>query len=158
MMVPHVTTEAGRSVKLRFDDDRVEVRPVSEARQRAVRACAGGLLLGFGLAAVAVNAGDRGITGLDLALWVAVGVAVLAAAGGAVWWFLVDRRDRRHPGEMIATSSVSDARSTAEAGQVTVSLQLADGAERSFSAVGHSGALLSAAFSRLLTVSGPPAA
>jgi hypothetical protein len=151
--VLHVTT-GGRPVTLQFEADRVAVHQVSPARPTAVKVCAGGLLLGFGLTAVASNAGDRGITGLDVALWAVVGLALVAALGGAVWWFLIDRRDRARPAEVIAASSVVDARSTSEASGVTVSLQLTEGEERSFRAVGHPGSLLSAAFSRLLAVPG----
>ncbi|WP_250036347.1 hypothetical protein [Paractinoplanes maris] len=151
MKVLHVTTGTGQSVTMRFADGHVAVHEVSPARPRAVRACAGGLLIGFGLAAVAVNAGDRGITGLDVALWIAVALTVVAAVGGAIWWFLIERSDRRRPPEVITASSVVNARSTAD---VTVTLELADGSERSYSAVGHAGTLLSTGFSRLLAVAG----
>ncbi|MBM2620896.1 hypothetical protein JIG36_35885 [Actinoplanes sp. LDG1-06] len=151
MKVPHVSTETGQSVTLQFGPEQVEVHETSPARPRAVRACVGGLLLGTGLAAVAVNAGDRGFAGLDLALWVLVALALAATAGGGVWWFLLARRDRRRTPYVISPATVVNARSSAEAAQVTVSLQLEDGGERSFAAVGHAGAQLSAGFSRLLS-------
>ncbi|MBL7259519.1 hypothetical protein [Paractinoplanes lichenicola] len=152
MKISHVTTESGRPVTLLFGAEQVEVREVSQARQRAVRACAGGLILAAGLALVAVSAGDRAIPGLDTGLWIAAGVALLAALAGAAWWFVVARRERGATAEIIQAASVVDAKSRSEPPKVTVSLTLAEGGERQFEAVGHAGALLSAGFGRLLSV------
>ncbi|GAB2606128.1 hypothetical protein Aab01nite_01070 [Paractinoplanes abujensis] len=152
MKISHVTTAAGQPVTLLFEADRVQVVQVSQPRQRAVRAGAGGLILAAGLALVAVNAGDRGIPGLELGLWIAAGVAVVAALAGVVSWFVLTRCDRGADAETIAASSVVGARSRTEPPKVIVSLTLAEGGERQFEAVGHAGALLSAGFGRLLSV------
>ncbi|MBU2663951.1 hypothetical protein KOI35_10660 [Actinoplanes bogorensis] len=152
MDVSNVRTESGALVNLRFAGDRVEVREISPARQRALRACAGGLLLGTGLAAVAANAGLFGIRGLPVVLWI-VAAAVLAGGvvGGGLWWLVVSRRDGRRGVSTIEASSVVNARSRAENGLVTVALELADSPDREFSAVGHAGTQLSARFGEVLS-------
>ena len=152
MDVSNVRTESGRLVTLRFGDDRVEVHEISPARQRALKAFAGGLIVGIGLAAVAVNAGDRGFSGLHIVLWIVTAVVLLGGlVGGGVWWLVLARRDRKRGPSTIDAASVVGARSSAENGLVTVALQLADGADREFSAVGHAGTLLSARFGEVLS-------
>jgi hypothetical protein len=154
MNVPRVRTEAGKLVTLRFLDGRVEVHETSVGRQRAAKACAGGFILASGLALVAANAGDRGIKGLGLGLWIACatifGVGVL---GGLAWWLIAVAQDRgRGPAATITPAGVQSAQSSTDNGEITVSLRLADGDDRTFAAVGHSGALLANQFGHLLSV------
>ncbi len=146
-----MSTEAGQLVTLQFADGRVEVQEVSAERQRALKLCAGGLLLGIGVGAVAANAGGRGITGLDLGLSILSALLLAGFLAGAAWWFVLAARDKRRPAEAITAPDVVSAQSKAGQGQVTVTLNLADGRDRSFSATGHSGATLSARFSEFMS-------
>ena len=146
-------TETGQLVILHFTPDEVEVHEVRPARQQAAKASAGGLLLAVGLALIATTAADRGPAWLDVALWAVCGaVFAVGAVGGLAWWLVTIARDRGlGPVRTIAPASVLSAASRADNGEVTVTLHEADGHDRTFSAVGHSGALLANQFARLLT-------
>lgn len=173
--VTNVRTEAGDLVTLRFAPDRVQVQRTVPARQRAARACAGGLIAAAGLAAVAANAGNSGLDVVRLVFWIAAAVVVLVGVvGGGVWWLLLATRGRADRTSAILASSVLGAQSTTADGAITVSLtlaaearltpdaearltpdaapagMLADAPTRTFTAAGHAGSVLSTEFGRLL--------
>jgi len=165
--VTNVRTETGDLVTLRFAPDRVQVQRTVPARQRAARACAGGLIAAAGLAAVAANAGNSGLDVVRLVFWIAAAVVVLVGVvGGGVWWLLLATRGRADRTSAILASSVLGAQSTTADGAVTVSLtlaaearltpdaapagMLADAPTRTFTAAGHAGSVLSTEFGRLL--------
>ncbi|MEV4352623.1 hypothetical protein AB0J83_49870 [Actinoplanes sp. NPDC049596] len=153
MKVPRVRTEAGQLVTLEFLPEQVEVHETAPGRQRAAKTGVGGLILAAGLAMVAVNAEDRGPGWLGPVLWIACGVVFAGAAlGGLAWWLVMAARDRRRgPAATISAPDVSSAQSKTDNGEITVSLQMTDGNDRTFAAVGHSGALLATQFGRLLS-------
>ena len=135
-----------------FGDDTVTVRPQSPVRQRAVRLCGGGLLLAFGLAAVAGPVDQGWSHAAGVILWICAAVALVAGAcGGAIWWLVLAARDRRRAPEVIEAGTVRSGRSEVVDGTVTVTLELAGDRERTFSASGQSGALLATHFGRMLS-------
>lgn len=145
-------TETGRLVTLEFGPDEVAVHDVRPARQQSAKAGAAGLLLAFSLALVATTATGRGPSWLEPALWITTGVVLAGALAGLVWWLVTIAQDRgAGPASTIAPTSVLSARSEADNGEVTVTLERADGPDRTFTAVGHSGALLANQFAQLLT-------
>ncbi|MCY1136839.1 hypothetical protein OWR29_02435 [Actinoplanes sp. Pm04-4] len=143
MRVPRVRTETGQVVTLLFTPDEVEVHEVRPARQQAAKLGAGGLILAAGLALVATTVG--------LVLWIVCAVLLAVSAAGLIWWLIEGARERdRGPAATITPASVLSADSKTDNGEVTVTLRQALGPDRTFAAVGHSGALLSAQFGRLL--------
>ncbi|WP_127506181.1 hypothetical protein [Actinoplanes solisilvae] len=152
MRVANVRTGAGNLVNLRFMPDRVRVQQINAVRQRAARTCAGGLLLGASLAAIAVNAGSRGLDGVRLGFWIAAAVVVLVGVvGGGAWWLVLAARDRGERTSTILASSIAGARSTVTDGEVTVALALADEPDQTFAVNGHAGTVLSAEFGKLVS-------
>ncbi|RSM71635.1 hypothetical protein DMB66_07250 [Actinoplanes sp. ATCC 53533] len=141
-----------------FSSDAVEIHEMTAGRQRAARISGGSLVVAFGLAAVAVNAEDRGNHGLGVALWVMTGVLVLVGAIGAgAWWMGSALRQSRRDAVVIAAPSVTAAESVVRDGRVTVTVRTDDGPARTFSAVGHAGATLATEFARLLQAPTPAA-
>jgi hypothetical protein len=153
----NVRTEGDELVTLRFAPDGVQVERNVPARQKAARICAGGLILGAGLVAVAASADSRGIDALRLGSWIAAAVVVLiGVVGGGLWWLLLALRGRSEQTSAIPASSVLSARSEVANGQVTVSVKLAGEPDRAFTASGHAGTVLSTQFGRLLSAAPDP--
>ncbi|MFI5933833.1 hypothetical protein [Actinoplanes sp. NPDC051494] len=155
MRLARVRTGTGEWVSLEFGPGGVEVRAISAVRQRAARVCGGSLVVAFSLAAVAMNADNRGVPVLGPTMWIAAVVVLVAGGLGAgCWWLASVLRQRGEDRDVITADTVTAARSSVADGEVTVSISTADGAERSFSVAGHAGAVLATEFGRLLQPNG----
>jgi hypothetical protein len=152
MAVMQARTESGGTVTLEFGDDAVQVRTISPVRQRALRLLCGLVFVAFGTGAVAVNIDTQASSAVGRWVWVAAGVLALGCVGAAVRWLVEVVRDGRRPAGVITAADVAEGRSAMKEGLVTVTLTLAAGGERSFSALGYRGNLLADEFGTLLTV------
>jgi hypothetical protein len=152
MSVMQARTESGGTVALEFGVDGVRVRAISSARQRALRLFCGLVFVAFGTGAVAVNIDTQASVAVGDWVWVAAGVLALGCVGAGVWWLVEVVRDRRRPAGVITVGDVTESSSAVQDGLVTVSLTLAAGGERSFSALGYRGTVLANEFRTLLAV------
>lgn len=150
-----VALDSGETASLRFDDTTVWITPAASRWRRLLRWSAGSVLAGLGLAAIA-----NGLThsvGPTLGLWTIGGTLALilagalgAAAGGLLTW-----RAERHPSDSLRVADITFARSEADNGGVTVTVEQADGTTRKFRGTGMAGARTARLFARLLASAAP---
>ncbi|MFI7068904.1 hypothetical protein [Micromonospora sediminicola] len=155
MKVFPVALDSGETASLHLDDTTVWITPAAARWRRLLRWSAGSVLVGLGLAAIA-NGLTHAVsptvglvsTGVAVAL-VLAGAAGAAAAGALIW------RAERRPADSLSAADVAFARSEADNGRITVTVEHADGVTRTFSATGMAGARTAQLFARMLSAAAP---
>lgn len=150
-----VALDSGETVNLRLDDTTVWITPAAARWRRPLRWSAGSVLVGLGLAAIAnglTHAVDPtvGLVSTGMAVALVLAGAVGAATAGVLIW-----RAERRPADSLTAADVTFARSEADNGRVTVTVERADGITRQFSATGMAGARTAQLFARMLSAAAP---